>query len=58
MQVSLTGEQQVPAVKSNGGSGTISVGADESISGGVATKGLEGTAAHIHEATVAKNGRG
>jgi CHRD domain len=53
----VTGEQEVPAVKSDGsGSGTISVSADKSISGSVATKGLQGTAAHIHEAAVGKNG--
>jgi hypothetical protein len=57
MKVSLSGEQEVPAVKSGGaGSGTINVGADKSISGSVVTTGLAGTAAHIHEAAAGKNG--
>ena len=36
--------------------GTITVGADKSISGSVTTKGVEGVAAHIHHAAVGKNG--
>ena len=57
IKVTLTGDQEVPPVKSHGkGSGTISVGADKSISGSVTTTSVIGTAAHIHEAAAGKNG--
>ena len=48
---------EVPAVDSAAtGSGTITVGADKSISGSVTTKGITGIAAHIHQAAAGKNG--
>jgi hypothetical protein len=57
VKVVLAGDQEVPPVKSAGsGSGTITVGADKSVSGSVTTKGISGTAAHIHEAAAGKNG--
>jgi hypothetical protein len=57
MKVTLTGDQEVPSLKSAGtGSGTISVGADKMVSGSVSTTGITGTAAHIHEAGAGKNG--
>jgi hypothetical protein len=57
VKVTLAGEQEVPPVKSAGtGTGTITVGDDRSVKGSVTTKGIVGTAAHIHEAPVGKNG--
>lgn len=56
-KVSLTGGEEVPAVETKAmGSGTITVGADKSVSGSVTTKGIEGVAAHIHQAPKGKNG--
>jgi hypothetical protein len=56
-KVSLTGKEEVPAVETAAtGSGTITVGADKSVSGSVTTKGVEGVAAHIHQAAAGKNG--
>jgi hypothetical protein len=56
-KVSLTGKEEVPAVETTAtGTGTITVGADKSISGSVTTKGVEGVAAHIHQAAAGKNG--
>jgi hypothetical protein len=57
VKVMLSGDQEVPPVKTAGsGSGTISVGADKSVSGSVMTMGVAGTMAHIHEAPPGKNG--
>ena len=57
VKVMLAGAQEVPPVKSDGaGSGTITVGADKSVSGSVTTTVIAGTAAHIHEAAAGKNG--
>jgi hypothetical protein len=56
-KVSLTGKDEVPAVETAAtGAGTITVGADKSISGSVTTKGVDGIAAHIHQAAAGKNG--
>lgn len=56
-KVSLTGSEEVPAVETTAtGSGTITVGADKSISGSVKTKGIDGIAAHVHQAATGKNG--
>jgi len=61
-QVKLTGDQEVPAVKTSGsGNGTIVVAADKSVSGSIKTTGVNGTVAHIHDSTPgqmcgAKNG--
>jgi hypothetical protein len=56
-KVSLTGKEEVPAVQTAAtGTGTITVGADKSISGSVTTKGVDGIAAHIHLAAAGKNG--
>lgn len=55
--VKLTGDHEVPPVATSAtGSGTITVGEDKSISGSVTTKGVEGTAAHVHQAAAGKNG--
>ena len=57
VEVKLSGDQEVPAVKTEAsGSGTININADKSVSGSVTTKGINGTAAHIHEAPAGKNG--
>jgi hypothetical protein len=57
VKVTLTGAQETPPVKSPGtGMGTIAVHADMSVHGSVTTKGIDGTAAHIHEAPVGKSG--
>lgn len=57
IKVTLTGDQEVPPVKSGGaGTGTIIIGGDRSVSGSVTTTGIAGTAAHIHEAAIGKNG--
>ncbi|MEJ0035817.1 MAG: CHRD domain-containing protein [Gammaproteobacteria bacterium] len=55
--VSLTGEQEVPAVTSAAkGAGKITIGDDKSVSGSIKTTGITGVAAHIHEAPAGKNG--
>jgi hypothetical protein len=57
IKVTLSGDQEVPPVKTEAsGSGTITINADKTVSGGVTTKGIDGTAAHIHEAPAGKNG--
>ncbi len=56
-KLSLTGKEEVPAVETAAtGTGTITVGADKSVSGSVTTKGITGVAAHIHQAAAGKNG--
>jgi hypothetical protein len=55
--VTLSGSQEVPPVTTAAsGKGTITVGADKSVSGSVATIGINATAAHIHMAAVGQNG--
>ena len=55
--VSLTGDQEVPAVTSAAkGTGKITIGDDKSVSGSIKTTGIMGVAAHIHEAAAGKNG--
>jgi CHRD domain len=57
MPVTLSGDQEVPPVTTSAsGTGTISVGADKSVSGSIMVKGVNATAAHIHEAAKGKNG--
>jgi len=56
-RVTLTGKEEVPAVETQAtGSGTIKVGADKSVTGSIKTKGIDGIAAHIHQAASGKNG--
>ena len=57
IKVTLSGANEVPPVTTTAaGSGTIMVGMDMSVSGGVTTTGIAATAAHIHEAAAGKNG--
>ena len=57
IKVTLAGDQEVPPVKSAGaGTGTIIIGTDRTVSGSVASTGIAGTAAHIHEAAPGTNG--
>ncbi len=55
--VTLSGDQQVPPVRSEGsGTGTVVVARDRSVNASVTTTGIVGTEAHIHEAGSGKNG--
>ena len=57
VQVRLTGDEQVPPVKAAGsGTGTITVGDDRSVNAKITTQGVNGVAAHIHEAAAGQNG--
>lgn len=57
VKVALSGAKEVPPVQTKAtGSGTITVGPDKSVSGSVTTSGIDGTAAHIHDAAPGKNG--
>ena len=57
INVSLSGAQEVPAVSTAAsGSGTITIGAAQSVSGSVTTSGVEGSMAPIHMATTGQNG--
>jgi hypothetical protein len=56
-KVTLSGSQEVPPVTTSAtGSGTITVAADQSISGSIKTTGVKATAAHIHVAGPGANG--
>ena len=56
-KVTLSGaEETQPVTTSATGAGAITVDADKSVSGSVTTKGVVGTAAHIHLAAPGKNG--
>jgi hypothetical protein len=56
-KVTLSGSQEVPPVTTSAtGSGTITVAADQSISGSVKTTGIKATAAHIHLGAPGANG--
>ena len=57
VKVMLSGGQEVPPVSSSGaGTGAITVGEDNSVSGSVKTTGVNGTMAHIHNGAAGKNG--
>lgn len=57
VKVQLTGEQEVPPVKTVGlGSGFFAIANNNAVTGSVNTTGITGTAAHIHEAEPGKNG--
>ena len=56
-QLKLTGDQEVPPNTSTAvGTGSITVGADGSVSGSVAAPGMAGMAAHIHLGAAGING--
>lgn len=57
VKVKLVGAEETPAVTTTAtGSGTITIGADKSVSGSVKTSGVEGIAAHIHTGAVGQAG--
>lgn len=57
VKVTLSGDQEVPPVKTDGkGSGTISVADDGTVTGSVTTTGVKGTMAHIHQGAAGANG--
>lgn len=57
VKVSLSGANEVPPVTTSAtGEGTITVADDGAVSGSVTTKGVQGTAAHIHMGAAGKNG--
>lgn len=57
INVSLSGAEEVPPVKTEAaGSGSFRVAEDGTITGSVTTKGVAGTAAHIHQGAKGKNG--
>ena len=57
MDVKLSGDAEVPPVKSSGSaSGTITIGDDGAVSGGVTAAGFSPTAAHIRQGAAGKNG--
>lgn len=57
VKVMLTGANEVPPVTTSAsGDGAISIAEDGTVSGSVTTKGVQGTAAHIHMAAAGNNG--
>lgn len=53
----LSGDEEVPAVSTSAsGVGKTEVALDRSIRGSITTTGIDGTAAHVHEAPAGKNG--
>lgn len=57
VKVKLSGANEVPPVTTSAsGEGTISIADDGTVSGSVMTKGVNGTAAHIHMGAPGKNG--
>jgi hypothetical protein len=50
LKVNLTGDQEVPPVKTAAsGSGTIVIASDKTVSGSITTTGIDATVAHIHD---------
>jgi hypothetical protein len=57
VQLSLNGAQEVPPVATSAtGTGSITIGPDQSVTGSVMTVGVDGTMAHIHLAATGQNG--
>jgi CHRD domain len=57
VKITLSGMQEVPAVTTSAsGTGTITIAADQTVSGSVTTNGVDGTMAHIHLAPSGQNG--
>ena len=56
-RITLSGANEVPPVSTSAsGSGTVTVGADCSVSGNVTVSGMTATAAHIHTGAAGSNG--
>jgi hypothetical protein len=57
VSVKLSGTEEVPPISVPGsGGGTIRVNSDGTVGGSVSTTGVQGTAAHIHQAAKGQNG--
>jgi hypothetical protein len=57
VKVNLTGAEETPPVSTTAtGNGTISIGADKSVTGTIKTAGIEGTVAHIHVGAPGQSG--
>lgn len=57
LEVRLSGAEEVPPVATSAsGTGTITVGADKSVTGTIRTQGVAGVAAHIHDGAAGQNG--
>ena len=57
VKVTLAGSNEVPPVTTSAtGAGMFSISNDGAVSGSVTTKGIQGTAAHIHMGAAGKNG--
>ena len=57
VKVKLIGAEETPPVATTAtGTGTISIGADKSVSGTIKTTGIDGTVAHIHLGAPGKSG--
>ena len=57
IQVELSGKEEVPPANTAGsGSGSFRVASDGTITGSVATTGVAGTMAHIHQGAKGQNG--
>ena len=55
--VTLSGANEVPPVSTSAtGTGNVTVGSDGSVTASITVKGMNGTAAHIHEAAAGANG--
>jgi hypothetical protein len=57
IKVNLHGSEEVPHVTTAAlGNGTIHIADDQTVTGAITTKGIDGTVAHIHLAAKGKNG--
>lgn len=57
VKVTLTGSEETPPVQTSAtGKGTVKVAADKAVSGSIKTRGLTGTAAHIHTGAPGESG--
>jgi hypothetical protein len=57
VKVALSGSQEIPPVTTSAsGTGTINVGPDRSVTGGVNVSGVAATVVHIHEGAAGANG--
>jgi hypothetical protein len=56
-RLTLTGAQEVPPVSTSAsGAGTLTVSGDGTVSGSFTTRGIAGTASHIHTGAPGQNG--